>query len=373
MKIAFDAKRALNNGTGLGNYSRDLMNALFRLFPENEYYLYTPSAKDEFLNQLHGDFKLRFPEDFNRNLPSSIWRSYGIMKDVWKDKANIYHGLSNELPLRTKSLVRTVVTIHDVIFLKHKEQYPFLDRRVYDYKTRKAIEYADRIIAVSEETKRDLVEFYKAETKKIEVIYQGINERFYVVDPQDSEVIKKYALPQKYILNVGSFFSRKNHKTLIEAFARITDKVQEDLVLVGSGGNRREEIEQLIQQKKLADRVKILSNVANYDLPAIYRAATLFVFPSLMEGFGIPVLEAQASKVPVITTGGGAMEEAGGKDAVYIKPTDAEEIAAAMLKVLGDETLRNNMVKNAYHHALVINNKRSAEQTMTIYRELAAK
>jgi len=374
MKIAFDAKRALNNSTGLGNHARILLNALMRDFPENEYLLFTPKANDEFFHQLNGNFKIFFPETRFEKSFHPLWRSFGINKQLEKERVKIYHGLSNEIPSRNqKSEIGKVVTIHDLIFLKHTEQYPFIDRQIYNLKTRYAAQHADKIIAVSEETKNDLMEFYDVAEKKIEVIYPSVDAKFRISDFgfRISDLIQKYGLPSKYILNVGSFFPRKNQKTLIEAIDLIKNKVEEDLVLIGGAGTTRKEIEELIQRKKLQSRVKIISNVSNEDLPAIYQAASLFVFPSLFEGFGAPILEALFSKIPVIATKGGAIEEAGGKNSLYINPNSAEEIADTMLKVLSNENLKAQMIENGFAHAQTMNDKVFAQETMRVYREIS--
>ncbi|MCX6198801.1 MAG: glycosyltransferase family 1 protein [Bacteroidetes bacterium] len=372
MKIGFDAKRALNNSTGLGNHARILLNALMRDFPEHEYLLFSPKAKEEYLEQLHGKFNIFFPETKFQKTLHPLWRSFGIKTDLKRERINLYHGLSNEIPFVTRhsSPVPFVVTIHDLIFLKHTEQYPFVDRKIYELKTRYAAKHADKIIAVSNETKNDLMERYGVEEKKIVVIYPSVDTEFQSEVSPKSEVIQKYKLPAKYILNVGSFFPRKNQRTLIEGFDLIKNKVEEDLVLVGGVGTTRNEIEALIAQKKLTQRVKIISGITNNELPAVYTEASAFVFPSLFEGFGAPVLEALFSKVPVIATKGGAIEEAGGKNSLYVNPTNAEEIADALLRVLTNETLRTQMQARGYAHAQTMSDKVFAEKTMRVYKEV---
>jgi glycosyltransferase involved in cell wall biosynthesis len=372
MKIAFDAKRALNNSTGLGNHARILLNALLRDFPENEYLLFSPKAKDEWVQQLNGKFKTFFPETGIEKTLHPLWRSLTINQQLEKEDVDVYHGLSNEIPLRNgKSSYRSVVTIHDLIFLKHIEQYPFADRQIYKLKTKYAAKHSDKIIAVSNETKNDLMEFYKVPEEKIVVIHPSVDPLFQTANSlQDDQIRSRYSLPNKFILNIGSFFPRKNQRTLIEAFDLIKGKVEEDLVLVGKDGNLKQEIEELIEKKKLADRVKILSNVANNDLPSVYRTASVFVFPSLYEGFGAPVLEALFSGVPVITTKGGAMQEAGGNDSLYANPMNAEEIADAMLLVLKNDDLRKRMIENGLLHSQAMTDSSFAEKTMKVYKAL---
>ncbi|MES2619334.1 MAG: glycosyltransferase family 1 protein [Bacteroidota bacterium] len=375
MKIAFDAKRALNNSTGLGNHARILLNALMRDFPENDYQLFSPKVRDEFFHQLEGDFKVLMPKTQFEKSFHPIWRSFGITKQLKKERVNIYHGLSNEIPFNTHSSLATVVTIHDLIFLKHTQQYPFIDRQIYTLKTKYAAKHADKIIAISNETRNDLIDFYKVPEQKIEVIYQSVDPAFRNQEQgsRNETVIQKYNLPPKYILNVGSFFPRKNQRTLIEAFDIIKNEVEEDLVLIGGTGSYRKELEGLIHIKKLLGRVKIISNALNQDLPSIYQVASVFVFPSFFEGFGIPVLEALFSKVPVIATKGGAIEEAGGKNSFYINPNSAEQIADAMLKVLSNENLKVQMIESGFVHAQTMTDKTFAENTMKVYREVLAK
>ena len=392
MRLGFDAKRALNNFTGLGNHARILLNAMMRDFPDNEYFLYSPKVKTELFNELHGDFKLLLPESRHQRIfhpgqsfgfysalaqpfiflkKVGLWRSWGVTNDLLKEHVNLYHGLSNELPFNIhRSGIKTVVTIHDLIFLKHTKQYPFIDRLFYKLKTRYAAKHADKIIAVSEETKADLIHFYKVPAEKIEVIYPSVDAAFQKETPHDFSQLSKYNLPAKYILNVGSFFPRKNQKTLIEAFSLIKDKIEEDLVLVGSDGSIKQEVEALIALKNLGNRVKIVSGIANEDMPSLYSKANLFVFPSLFEGFGAPVLEALFSKVPVVASKGGAIEEAGGTGSLFIDPTNVNELADAILNVLTNDELKHKMAKAGYIHAQTMTDKIFAEKAMHVYRQL---
>ena len=372
MKIAFDAKRALNNVTGLGNHARILLNALMRDFPENEYLLFAPKAKDEFFHQLHGNFKMFFPKTKLQKSFHPLWRSFGIKNQLRENRIDIYHGLSNEIPFNTQhSAFSTIVTIHDLIFLKHTEQYPWLDRQFYTLKTKYAAKHADKIIAVSHETKNDLIEMYGVPEKKIEVIYPSVDISFQA-NITTPKLPSKYNLPPKYILNVGSFFPRKNQAILIEAYSLIANQIEESLVLIGSSGTMKEEIQKIIRTTKLEQRIKILSGVSNEGLPAIYRNASAFVFPSLFEGFGAPVLEALFSKTPVITTGGGAIEEAAGKNSLFINPRCAEDIADKILKVLNNESLRQQMIDAGYSHAQTMTDTVFAKKVMNIYNEVCS-
>ena len=373
MKIAFDAKRMLNNPTGLGNHARILLNALMRDYAENEYQLFTPRARDEFFHQLHGEFAMHFPQTQWAQSLHPWWRSYGITADLLSAKADLYHGISNELPLNIhRTNIKTVVTIHDLIFLKHTEQYPWLDRQFYILKTKYAARHAHAIIAVSEETKQDLIKYYAVPSEKIHVIYQSVDQKFYDQISLDEKTIvaKRYNLPRKYILNVGSFFPRKNQLRLIEAFDLIKDYIVEALVLVGNSGGMVADIQKQIVDKKLEHRVHIITNISNADLPAVYQASSLFVFPSLFEGFGAPVLEAQASGVPVIATRGGAIGEAAGSHSAFVDPNDSDGIAEKIRLVLKGETLRSTMITSGILHAQTMTDKKFAADTSAIYSQV---
>lgn len=394
MRLGFDAKRALNNTTGLGNHARILLNAMMRDFPENEYLLFSPKIKDQQFHELEGDFKVVLPETKHQRVvhPSQsfafysailqpylflkkvgLWRSWGITSDLIKERVQLYHGLSNELPFNIhKTNIKTVVTIHDLIFLKHTEQYPFFDRQIYKLKTKYAAEHADKIIAVSSETKNDLINYYGIKPEKIEVIYPSVDPLFQSNDNSQTfaEVRTRYNLPETYLLHVGSFFPRKNQKTVIEAFDLVKNEIREHLVLVGGGYNTRKQIEKLIAAKNLEGRVHIISNISNTDLPFVYRGASIFIFPSLYEGFGAPVLEALFTKVPVIATKGGAIEEAGGPNSLYVDPTSATDIAESVLKIMRNAELRHNMIERGFEHAQTMTDTAFAAKTMQVYKGL---
>jgi glycosyltransferase involved in cell wall biosynthesis len=373
MKIALDAKRALNNVAGLGQYSRILINGLLRDFPQHAYHLFSPKTKDFLQKEITGNYKIHSPESFFSKKIYSYWRSYGITSDLIKDQYDVFHGLSNELPLNLHTVkgLKKIVTIHDVIFLKHKDQYSALDRKIYDYKTGYAVKNAGCIITISEETKHDLVHYYKVPENKIEVIYQSCHPSFYSEESvtKKKQVKSKYQLPENYILNVSSFFSRKNHKVIVEAMALLKEQDDLHVVFIGGQGNIKEEIISLIKSKKLENRFHILSGVSNEDMPAIYQQASVFVYPSYFEGFGIPILEALFSKVPVITTKGGCFEEAGGNNSLYMDPSNAHQLSELLNKTLSDQALRNKMIQEGLHHASTMKDDVFTKKIMKIYED----
>lgn len=356
MKIGFEAKRFFHNFTGLGNYSRFIVKALAEHFPEEELKLYTPSYKkgksevDAIVSNPNVDV---IAPQGPAKLWKSYWRSYKLGNIVAKDKVDVFHGLSNELPSTAKDKpYKKVVTIHDLLFLRYPEYFKRLDRSIYNKKFKHACEVADTIIAVSEQTSRDIQEFYHIDADKISVVYQGCHPIFkqeYSVD-QLNDVKKKYNLPDQFMLNVGTVEPRKNALLILQAMRILGDKLDVPLVIVGKATAYKEELEIYIHKHNLHKKVFFIENCAFEDLPKIYRSAQLFVYPSVFEGFGIPIVEAIASGIPVISSAGGCFAEAGGKNALYVDPYSPEALSEAISKVLDDQELKNTMIQRGIEH-----------------------
>ncbi len=378
MRIGFDAKRAFNNHTGLGNYSRFIIESLLEYAPEHEYLAYSTkknvSTTDLFGGKDINNLELRTPNSELR-IQNSIWRSWLIVNDLKQDNVDIYHGLSNEIPFGIrKSGVKSVVTIHDLIFLRYPELYPFIDRFIYNKKFRYACENADAIVAVSQQTKDDIMEFYKIPSERIRVIYQDCHEIFH---PSATlrireEILKKYSLNKPYILCVSSFSERKNQKRLIEAFQQLGLKDYE-LILVGGKSKYSDQlfnISPLGRFDASIGGVRGLFNVPSTDLPSLYQGAALFVYPSFFEGFGIPIVEALHSGVPLVAATGSCLEEAGGDGALYANPLDINDLADKMRQVLTNQTLRNDLILKGKEHVKQFSGERIAGQLVELYREL---
>lgn len=346
--IAFDAKRITHNRTGLGNYGRTVVEMLARFAPENRYQLYTPDpGREELRNRLAGleAVEFRYPLTPKRGVFRALWRSYGIARELPRDTA-LFHGLSGELPFGLrKAGIRSVVTVHDLIYLRFPAYYKPIDRFIYAWKCRKACEQADRVIAISEATKRDLIGFFGVPAEKIDVVYQGCDEQFKHEAPEavKSAVREKYVLPEHYALTVGSIEERKNLLLLVRAVERMEERTH--IVAVGKRTPYTAEVEQYAARHGLAPWLHILSGVPFADLPAIYQSADLFVYPSRFEGFGIPMIEAAFSRVPSIGATGSCLEEAGGPGAFYVDPDDPEALAVRIGQIRSDEALRRRMTE----------------------------
>jgi glycosyltransferase involved in cell wall biosynthesis len=353
MKIGFDAKRCFCNFTGLGNYSRTILNNLGDFYPENEYHLYTTGIKNI------TDTRFTDKSCFHKHLPGtffkSYWRSFSIVKQLGNDGIKLYHGLSNEIPVNIhKTSVKSIVTIHDLIFKKYPETYSLTNRLIYDQKFRYSCKHAGMIIAISENTRRDIIEYYGIDPDKIEVIYQSCNPIYYSLrtDDKNKVVPGQYNIPGEYLLYVGSIEPRKNLKTIIKSYQYLKPDLKIPLVVVGKGGRYRHEAEELTYKTGIDKMVIWLSLFGNDHLQLLYQNALALVYPSFYEGFGLPVVEALLSRTPVITSGTSSLPEAGGPHSVYIDPNSPEQLADGIEKVLTGSVLRKKMKDEGYLYAM---------------------
>lgn len=369
MRIGYDAKRLFNNYTGLGNYSRTIVKNYSELFNKDEFYLYTNKISKNNKTNYFTDSKL-FNNITSSNKLSSYWRSYGIINDIKKHKIDIFHGLSNELPMNIdKSGVKSVVTVHDLIFKVYPSTYKYVDRKIYDIKFKSACEKADLVIAISESTKSDIINMYNIPEEKIRVLYQACSDIFY----KKTELqLPDKQLPSNYLLYVGSIIERKNLKRVIESYKYIEKDLQIPLVVVGNGKSYKNEVEGLIKKMKLEDRVIFYGNLRDdLQLKRLYQSALALVYPSIYEGFGLPVAEASLCKTPVITSNVSSLPEAGGENTIQVNPESSEEIGNAINKVLSDKSFRNNIIEKSYKYAInKFNPETLSKELHQIYNEL---
>ena len=338
MIIGFDAKRIVRNTTGLGSYSRTLVNDLADIVPQGtEMRLYAPDkGRDELREQVKETsfMKYVYPENKSMKLSRDLWRISGIVKDLKKDGVDLFHGLTGELPIGIKAAgIKTVVTIHDLIFMHHPEYYNWIDTKIYAWKFYKTCKEADRIIAISECTKRDIMRFGGVSPSKIDVIYQSCSTEFKARESEKKlqKVHTDYMLPKRYIVNVGTIEERKNVLLAVKALTMLPDEIS--LVIVGRPTPYTDKVKAFVAEHAMQHRVKFLHGVPYEDLPAIYQMAEACVYPSRYEGFGLPIIEAIQSGLPVVACTGSCLEEAGGNETIY-EPDDAFGMAEAIKQVL---------------------------------------
>jgi glycosyltransferase involved in cell wall biosynthesis len=383
MKIGYDAKRYFHNNTGLGNYSRTLVKGLAQYYPEHQYYLFNPKPSRQFQKEAVENVQEVRPSGFLDKKLSSLWRSKGVKKDLQQYHIDLYHGLSHEIPVGIQHTnIKSIVTIHDLIFERYPEQFSKIDVQIYRRKFRYACEHADRIIAISQQTQRDIIELYKIDPAKIDICYQSCNPAFAekVSAATKEQIRAKYNLPQEFFLYVGSIIERKNLLNICKAVKQLEGTVNIPLVVIGGGKEYKAKVKQYITENKLEQKVIFLSDApaAKADpsfqkaetFAAIYQMTTAMIYPSFFEGFGIPVLEALWSRVPVITSNVSCLPETGGKAAYYVAPESSEAIAEAMLAIYKEEALRTKMITDGSAQAQLFTLERCATSVMNVYKKL---
>jgi len=375
MKIGFDGKRIFHNFRGLGNYSRNLVEGIMDFSPENEVIIFTPPFKDERAKSWaknHPDAKIITPQfKFFKKYPS-IWRSLFLSKEIQKMDLDIYHGLSHELPFFVDQLkCKKVVTIHDLIFKRYPEFFSPIDRNIYSIKYSYSCKNADLIIAICEQTKKDLVELMGIPSRKIEVAFQSCNPIFnnQLTNEQRSSIRNKYKLPENYILFVGALEPNKNALNLVKAFDDLKSK-DLFLVLVGKGKSYKEQILKEIALRGIKEKVIFYDYIPTEDLPGVYQLAKLFVFPSFFEGFGIPIIEALFSRTPVITTKGHCFPESGGPLTLYVDTSKPAEISIAINRILENPDLAKEMVERGFEYVQKFRLESTTQRLLDVYKSV---
>ena len=374
LTIGYDAKRAVSNGTGLGNYCRTLLNDLGTIDTTDSFRLYVPDlGRDDLRSQLDMPRNMSFVTPANKLVKPlrSLWRIKGIVNDLKRDGVDIYHGLTGELPLGlSEAGIKSVVTIHDLIFMRCPEYYNPVDVAIYKWKFRNTCKQADRIIAISECTRRDIMELGEIDDSRIHVVYQSCDTRFrqQVSPEQKQDVRARYSLPKRYVLFVGTIEERKNALLAAQALPYLSDDIH--LVLVGRQTAYAKTITSFARQNGLANRIHMLSGVPTSDLYAIYQQAECFVYPSRYEGFGIPVIEAIQSRLPVIACTGSCLEEAGGPDNVYVDPDEPQEMAMAIKSITDNPDAARQIVTRSLDYIRRFENGNVAQEMLNVYRSL---
>lgn len=372
MQIGFDAKRLFLNDRGLGNYARNLLYGLLKYHPQHEYHLYTPKYSDKYINNgfINTDsVAIHEPTGLLGTISKSAWRSMQLGKVSNKNNIEVFHGLSQELPSDIKkSNAKSIVTIHDMIFLKHPEFYKPIDRKIYYNKVKFAVNNADHIIAISEQTQNDIIETFNISEDRISVIYQSCNEVFY--DKRSNEelelVKQKWQLPDNYILYVGALNGNKNIKVILEALHILKGKIDTPLVVVGKGDTYKKILIEYANEHNLLNQLNFASDHDDptpLELSSFYQLASVFVFPSFYEGFGIPILESRFSGTPVIASNSSCLEETGGEHSLYFDPTSGEELA----KMISSTLTNKNEFKKGDIDSFV--DKNSIDKLNDIYNQ----
>lgn len=367
INIGFDAKRIFQNSTGLGNYSRDLVRNLKIEHPEVNCFLVGKTK------ERHPKYSAEFAESFNYKIispkpfqPYVWWRRFGLSYAL--KKLDIFHGLSNEMPTINRALkIKKVISIHDVIHKIYPKHYSFIDRQFYHQKILHGTKMADKIIAISENTKQDLILHYRLDENKIEVLPPNIHPVFF--EKSSSQIENFPALPKKYFVVIGSITPRKNLLGIIEAYRLIHQKLATKVVVIGHGKDYLRKCKEKIAAYHLKDKFHFLSNVKSMEmLRHILSESEGLLYPSLYEGFGIPPIEAMLCRIPVLCSNVSSMPDATNHLASYCDPKDVEDIGKKILDL--QAVSLQKLVKAEQFAINTYNRKNLSKKLMDIYQSL---
>lgn len=373
--IGFDARSANSENSEIGCYGRFIIKALAEACPENAYFrMYTPKHQPQreydALDSLPNVESMEPDGAIWRKL-SLLWQMFRMSKDAKRGDVELYHGLEGRLPygLRRRG-IRSVVSVHNLISLRFTKYYNIFERVIEYIRLSSACHRADRIIAASEATRRDIAHLLGVSHEKIDVVYEGCNPLYSreISEEEVAAVRKKYDLPERYILNIGDMVERKNFGLIVEAMAELPDDI--NLVVVGEQTSYTKRVKRRLKVLGFENRVHFRRNVATQDRAALYKGADIFINPSRFEGFSVEILEALSVGVPVIATRGSSLEEAGGKHSIYVSDRDCGELVEAIERLTSDEQLREKMIEEGKHHVTHFRSEVAAYNIMKCYRRI---
>jgi glycosyltransferase involved in cell wall biosynthesis len=383
-RVALDGLPLQVRSAGIAVYTDGLVRALARQHPETEFVLFgmAAAALGVLQRRSEGPDGAPWPSNvrWHRALSYPLRMGYPLagMPRVLPlpsrlRACDLFHATNFAAP-RTGA-TPLVVTVHDLALLRFPELGTAALRRIVEG-VRDSVATARRIIAVSQATRRDLIELLQVPEDKIRVVYSGCDERFRPMAPEvaRTRVRERYGLAEPYILHVGTLEPRKNLERLVRAYTAVRQQqsIPQLLVLAGPRGWLFEGLLRVIRAAGLGPAVRLLGAVPADDLPALYAAAEVFTFPSLYEGFGLPVVEAMACGVPVIASTGSSLPEIAGDAALYVDPHDESALAAALYRVLTDAPLRLELRDKGLERARAYSWERCARATFAIYAEAVA-
>ncbi len=374
LRVGFDAKRVFQNFTGLGNYSRTLLLDLSKHKPALSLNLFAPKKieRERTAAFLNDPFNCHFPNTIFK----SSWRSKGMVKDLLREKIDVYHGLSHEIPLGIeKTNIPSVVSMHDLIIKADPKQFNWVDRKIYQAKFKSSCKRATKIVAISESTKKDLIKHFSIAAEKIEVIYQTCHDQFKTLS--DSTLTKQFLatnnLPNEYLLYVGSAIQRKNLLGLVQAYSQLPTEIQIPLLVVCGESAYKDKVQALIEKLRLADKVIFLNDFQFSNLPYLYRGASLLCYPSLYEGFGLPIIESLFQKTAVLTGNNSSLPEASGPGAILIDAKQEEDILRGLTMLLESADLRSKLANLGFDYVQKFNSKVICNQWQTLYQGLVGR
>lgn len=374
MRIGFDVRPFLKEETGVGIYFKNLLFSLARIDRSNEYYLFSSSLKDRLPSPKIPLFARKNFRDFPFpvKVVNFFWfkLSWPPLDYFFRTELDLTH---SPIPLILPTKGKKIVTVHDLFFMDFPQMVEGEVRKNFVSRIKDSLLEANGIVAVSQFTRNQLIERFSIEEKKVRVIYHGLDPKFNAyISPEEAEGIKKrFSLPPSFILFVGAIEPRKNLLNLIEALKIIHSKYKKvPLVIVGRKSQDYKNLEKKIKQDKLESWIRMMGYLPDNEVRVFYRLASLLAFPSLCEGFGLPLIEAMASSLPIATSQASAMPEIAQDAALYFHPEDPEDIADKIIIALKDEDLRQALKAKGKMRALDFDWNATAAETLEFYNQI---
>ncbi len=373
MRIALDCSAIPQQMAGAGVYSYALTNALLALDTPHDFVVFARPGLFEDAAAANGKTTV-VPIAASSRARRLAWEQLSMPPLLRQHRIDVLHSTHHHTPVVRRVAAKRVVTMHDVTFLVLPERYPLVRRLYMSTLTRLAARVADRIIVPSQATREGVLARLGVEGDHVRVIPDAAGEQFTPSSADEVDRVRSaYGLQGDYVLSVGSLEPGKNRGSLLRAVAKLRDEgVDCTLAIAGQRGWRYEGDEVLTQQLGLGERVRFLGYVPSADLPPLYTGAALFAFPSLYEGFGLPILEAMGCGTPVVTSDVSSMPEAAGDAALLVDPLDVDAIAVALRRLLTDDPLRADLRERGLRRAAEFSWRRTAQETLAAYEELAA-
>lgn len=371
MRIGIDARMYSTRFTGIGRYVHELVSTLAQIDKKNEYVLFMNEPE-------YSEFQppnKRFSKVLVNAKHYSVAEQTRFLWKLWRSRLDLMHFTHFNAPLLYRG--KTVVTIHDLIlsFFPGKKMNSIFRRLPYQWILKNVVKHSERIIAVSKNTKEDLLKMFDIDAGKIEVIYEGVADIFGPREDKEAldDVLKKYMITKDYILYTGVWRSHKNLVNLVRAFRllRGDEGFEPQLVITGQEDPYYPEIKRAVRELELENDVIYTGLVPEEELVALYQGAKAYAFPSLYEGFGLPPLEAMRCGTPVVASESSCIPEICGEDnALFFDPLDPEDIANTLRRLWLDETLQKDLRERGLKHSRKFSWEKMGEKTLELYKDL---
>jgi glycosyltransferase involved in cell wall biosynthesis len=380
-RVYYNIQPLIGNRTGVGWYTNKIMDNIVHEHISKEGLCFDFLGR----NQIHEQFK-NFPIDnlnINRFIPSKVYKFlngyFSLHYDWFFPRGDLYHFFNFVTPSISRRK-KVIITVHDMVYKILPETVNEKTLYILNRDLERSIKRADAIITVSENSKKDLMKFHNVDQQKIHVIPPGIDYDFYqpgqnISSELHQKIQEKYSLPDHYLLYLGTIEPRKNIVSIVDAYSLLSDEIRDKykLVIAGGIGWKSKSIMKKISNSSCSDSIIITGYVDESDKPYIYGKASVFVFPSLYEGFGMPIIEAMASGTAVVTSDNSSLPEAGGTAAQYTDALDVKGISNLITKILVDDTFRTQCIKDGIEHTKNFSWKDSADKTIAVYEKLLGK